>query len=984
MPPEHFDLSADDPPFDPGIYIGQGKTFPKGEVHPEIHAALTNVLELPMAYASLIPGPNLPVTEFLKLMLPQKSSGLVFSKPEEWFSKDAPTVTLDSLLTRPIPSQEFLDILTKHAGQAWFDGRTSIRDPRHNDGSDRFPLWTLTLWKEYLHVGEDQRMWQRSRDWIQTELKKPHLDTVDEDALMAANSLLNTLGWDTKIHGSWTTFDLALVLSHAWLTDDHIDMMMADLSARLAADPELAAKVIIAPLAFSIAITNGAKNNTYHRKDSTLLARYEEHIKSTALKQLYFPLNIHANDWIAGLVDFEQGLIRTGDSRVGKSPPPRKFIKDLKRWLKKQFSKDFVYQGDSLEHGDQQDGSSCSIVTRNIIAANVFGEVLWDQKHAAGERATGFVHLVRSTAIRRMAPAIPKAQTEITAETPAEISITVAIGDHNFPDLAVFALGIPIHQSRPKLADLLNPAPGTSGVAEVSPESVIPDVSAAEVAAELPAYLGDHRDVESDGECPPDGDGMDVDPNPPQPTGIQRFFKLVSKGKSNLGPSTVGKQGGKRGRKAEDLDESADYDAIKPAKKLKKANGTGTSKSAMALQKNSRHATLRTTGKFPDPKVMFHLTDIKVAYHSLCGGRVTMGEVYEAGKWNFHHTNSCPVLHPEKRKRIGDGLGGTPTLKKLGFFTAGEPGAKKPRATIPCPGITASTCPRLPVYLIRTGAAGGGARSLPAIASQIFSKLFRNLNSKKKIVANTQCHERKWINDHTQQRVLSTRCKKTVVAVGVDDIHILPCSECSLILGNAQFKQAIRLRIPDDENYIYVNHQYRNQALGHIYARTIGLKEIIETSDAKNTPCIKFVQGTLQGKYNDFKVFGGLVEAMVQKADRLERGMGMQNFKYPPAWGEIAHIVNIHSPRAAKALREHLPIRGHRSFREKEARESRFPMELGERNFTLVQDYLASIKYDGPTGLSCDDTKLFPALRLYHDKTEKADFLVGAFGGPIR
>ncbi|KAJ7783921.1 hypothetical protein DFH07DRAFT_727673 [Mycena maculata] len=779
-----------------------------------------------MAYTSLIPGPNLPVTEFLKLPLPQNSSGLIFSKPGEWFSKDAPTVTLASLLTRPIPSREFLDILTKHAGQAWFDGSTSI-------------LVSVLL---------DQRMWQKSRDWIQTELKKPHLDAVDEEALMAANLLLDTLGWDTKIHGSWTTLDLALILSHAWLTDDHIDMMMADLSACLAADPELAAKVIIAPLAFSIAIT-GAKNNTYHRKDSTLLARYEEHIKSNALKQLYFPLNIHANHWITGLVDFEQGLIGTGDSRIGKSLPPRKFIKDLKRWLKKHFGKDFMYQGDSLEHGDQQDGSSCSILTRNTIATNVFGEVLWDQKHAAGERATGFRRLVRGAAIRRMVSEL--------CFVYADISIAVAIGDHNFPDLATFTLGVPIRQSRPKLADLLNPAPGTSGVAEAPPKSddiVMPDVSAAEATAELPAYLGDHGDIESDGEGPADGDEMDVDPDDSsQPTGgIHQFFKLVSKGKLNPGPSTAGKQGGKRGRKAEDLDESADVDAIKLAKKLKKANGTGTSKSAVALQKTHNaynsgelnmetvdrkryedwQATLRTTGKYPDPKVTFHPTDIKIAYHSLCGGKVTMGEVYEAGRWNSHHTIACPVLHPEKKKRIGDGLGGTPTLAKLGFrFTAGKPGAKKLRMTIPCPGITASTCPRLPVYFRRTGTSGGGTRSLPVIARQIFGKLFRNLNSQnKKIVADTQRHERKWINDHAQQRVFSTHCKETVVAVGVDGTRILPCSECSSILGNAKFKQAIRLPVPEDENYIYANHQFRNQVFAHIYARTIGLKEIIETA----------------------------------------------------------------------------------------------------------------------------------------------------------
>ncbi|KAJ6612870.1 hypothetical protein B0H10DRAFT_1642815, partial [Mycena sp. CBHHK59/15] len=154
-----------------------------------------------------------------------------------------------------------------------------------------------------------------------------------------------------------------------------------------------------------------------------------------------------------------------------------------------------------------------------------------------------------------------------------------------------------------------------------------------------------------------------------------------------------------------------------------------------------------------------------------------------------------------------------------------------------------------------------------------------------------------WITDHAKQRIFSTTCKKQVLAPSADG-QILPCSKCCAVLGNPRFKQAIRLPIPDSENYIYVNEKYRNQDLGEIYARTIGLQEIIETADAKNTPCIKFAQGTLQGKYTDFKVFGGLVEAMVQKVDRLECGVGMQNFKYPPAWDEMAHIVNIHSPRA--------------------------------------------------------------------------------------
>lgn len=83
----------------------------------------------------------------------------------------------------------------------------------------------------------------------------------------------------------------------------------------------------------------------------------------------------------------------------------------------------------------------------------------------------------------------------------------------------------------------------------------------------------------------------------------------------------------------------------------------------------------------------------------------------------------------------------------------------------------------------------------------------------------------------------------------------------------------------------------------------------------KNTPCVCYAQGVLSGKYEDTNVFGGLVHAMMTKLDREERGVGMQNFCYPPAYDEFMHIVNIHSPRAHRFLKAYLPARTHRSIR---------------------------------------------------------------------
>jgi hypothetical protein len=68
----------------------------------------------------------------------------------------------------------------------------------------------------------------------------------------------------------------------------------------------------------------------------------------------------------------------------------------------------------------------------------------------------------------------------------------------------------------------------------------------------------------------------------------------------------------------------------------------------------------------------------------------------------------------------------------------------------------------------------------------------------------------------------------------------------------------------------------------------------------------------------------------------------------------------------------------------KESRKPRFPTMICEYTFELAQTHLQSLNYNGPVGLSCDDTKLFSALRLYWDEQEQSHFLIGSTLGPLR
>ncbi|KAJ7039794.1 hypothetical protein C8F04DRAFT_949367, partial [Mycena alexandri] len=961
MPRVDIDLSEDPPPFHAEQFIGLHKKFPVEDVgnmeYRVAHAALLQVLAVPTDIRYL-PHDDLPIRDFVSMTLPPQSYTPVLSKPRTWYSSDMPTTDVACLASRPIPHKDFLCKLEKEAGQALFDGCKSILDPRYNEGQDRFPLRAITYWKRMEEVVNAHRQWETSVGWVDGQLAKPDLPEQDREALTVTKGLFETLGWNTVIWGRWTHLHLATLLSWQWLTDDHIDMMMTDLSARVAADPELSKTVLVAPLAFSNALKAATK---YGKADAPLLARYEAHIKKHGFKRLYFPDHLNKNHWIAGRIDFERELLGTGDSHARRNAVPKTLIQGSKRWLKSRFDgTNFTYQGDSMDHGDQKDSTSCGIIAPNTIAADIFGEKIWEQQHAAGARASSFIRLAHSPAIR----------TEVSWESYS------------------------------------NPIPPATSPDE---DFVMDDVD--EPAGEV--YTGDHGDVEDDGD-----DVMDV---------VEPGVELVEGGKKGGDAGSVSDASAvsrktlagflgfkskvhdavptKKKRAREDIDESADLDAIPKSKRTKQANGTGTSKSATAGRKDTdayKSGTLtpqtadqkkldRWKAKLvkDDVKVEFHPTDVLEAKHSVCGEYVRMDLPYQAAKWNLHMNKLCPVLHQGKRKDGGKGrqsLKGVPSLfgwiKPLGTAAPHKP--RRSQATEPCPGLTAADSAHLPGYLQRTGAPGGGGRSVTVIAKEKFGKLFRRLGSrKKKIVSDTQYHEHRWRNDHSNLRVFSTGCKKEVVSPAPGS-RTLPCSACSALLNLKNFKQAIRRPASDDKNYIYVNDKYRNQLLGHLYAKAIGLKEIIETSDAKNTPCIKFAQGTLQGKYTDFEVFEGLVEAMVMKTDKLERGVGMQNFKYPPAWDELCHIIKIHSPSAARALGDHFQVRSERSFRTKEAREPRFPMEIGDRTFTLVEEHLAALDYHGPVNLSCDDTKLFPGLRMYHDAKEKVDYLVGAIQGPIR
>ncbi|KAJ6584254.1 hypothetical protein B0H10DRAFT_2234546 [Mycena sp. CBHHK59/15] len=137
-----------------------------------------------------IPG-QLASGLILERKLHKQSSELALGETHLWFSKDAPKPNGWGLLediTRGIPP------------------RSSISDPRFNDGADRLPLWTLTFWEKMAEVAKHQALWKRSAAWLDTEGAKRNGDEETKKSVEAARAVMKTMGWNTPAHMSpWHT-----------------------------------------------------------------------------------------------------------------------------------------------------------------------------------------------------------------------------------------------------------------------------------------------------------------------------------------------------------------------------------------------------------------------------------------------------------------------------------------------------------------------------------------------------------------------------------------------------------------------------------------------------------------------------------------------------------------------------------------------------------------------------------------------------------
>ncbi|KAI0037576.1 hypothetical protein FA95DRAFT_1614075 [Auriscalpium vulgare] len=426
-------------------WIGQGKIYPA--IPPaHVEAQLKAVLEVPFIPRKHIVPHGLPVIELLQQNLPSQSAAFMTIKAQKWFHHDSPTDAMDHakttemLLRRPVPPVQVLRMLQDTIGQAWLDGKQSIVDWSVNDGRDRLPLWSLTFWIDVGGAIRGQGKWSSCEHWITAETNS--VGPMGRSTMDRAHTLLHTLPWNTPIRSpavSTTTLELTRMLGNDWMSDELINMMFEQLASRVRLQTELTTRVVVAPLAFSEAVKRLTKATTYSPADAPLLRMYEELVYDGGRTTIYCPVHVRGNHWVAVEIDFLSRTFACGDSLEYSDALPLDFTAKLQRWFRARFGGPFKYLGNSLRHGIQQDHNSCGICTVNTVAHATLGDLLWEPARRSEERAQWFCALVEAYCFPGARASIPVQEAEMSSLHQIlnpEMSVTLALGDHNFPDLA--------------------------------------------------------------------------------------------------------------------------------------------------------------------------------------------------------------------------------------------------------------------------------------------------------------------------------------------------------------------------------------------------------------------------------------------------------------------------------------------------------------------------------------------------------------------
>ncbi|KAI0688683.1 hypothetical protein C8T65DRAFT_700472 [Cerioporus squamosus] len=1017
--------SSPEPHLSPERWIGCGKQWPESAtaVQGELSRLYNSRFAPPAKYdIDNLYDVKMSVSKLVSATFRKQSKSITHFKASAYFSRDCANANPDTDDNAPVPASPLLDKLKIASGQAMLDGAQSILHPE--SPTHRYPLWILTYWLRMCDILTLRASWAGCCSWLSKQTRDPVASTVFETAIQHLETLPCNVPTSALGRVAIHTSDFLQFISDRWLSDEHVNLMVAHINRRLQEAPELAARVEAKDEAF------------YDASSPRYLNLLETKLGPKPRCVLYFPVYLpEYHHWITIRVNFFRNEISYADSLGQAIPSPKEILERTRWWASKRFTGKFKVIGHKLSIGRQLDGYSCGICAINAMTHDIFGDALWSDEKKALHRVRWFnivceEHIKWETSHGKTD--VPDEPNSRAGDVPADEGRT------ELPSGAPTTIPPSSRSSPCPSSPLLRPTSPLSSSCPSSP----PGPQSAHVPASASFKVSSEQRS-------PSTETSNVSRRRLEKPTLESFWR---QGGSTRSDSPGARAGAKRKQSDRDVSDDEDGGSSSESDELGRDDGEGTkssddedsddkdgddarsSSTHMKVKKNTvvdwassgRHAAAGAVGvsrsnrhsvalndlarkglltadpvklaRFKkkicdvDDRCEFREPDVgKTVHHLPCNTPIQMKAQYDTSHWK-RHKKTCRGHPPLKRPRVDSGKNAN-LLHMFARSTAASTGSRSKAALpalppppavelVPCPGLSAEKYPSVEQYLCRTGALGGGARSLTVIAAEKYGKPYKLLtHTQKKQVRLIQRHEWRWRNEHGLGKVYALgTCQKNIsVHVGEEP---LPCAGCDRILHCKAFQNLTRKPIPTDANRQCNNDEYKNLKLVELYGKFSGLSKILECPDPSRSPFIQFALGALDGSFKD-EVFIGLIEAIMVKKDKITRGVGMQGFKYAPAFDEFMQLINVHSPKAYRFITKHIPGRTQRSIQHNEALRPRFPIGISQRTFEIAVEYLNMLEYTGPVGLSADDTKLVPGFDPVFDKQRNGFVILGGIGDPL-
>ncbi|KAF8197121.1 hypothetical protein BJ912DRAFT_923213 [Pholiota molesta] len=906
-------------------WIGKGKTYKN--VPDFVAQELLQRLAIPDSIEALLPSSMLSVRQLLAIPIPPQIQPPPGISPLACFSETAPNVNLSDLPHTPIPPNIFVIQLRRVAGQAMLDGQRSIKDWSRADVY--LPFSVISIWSSLLQAVVSKIAWQNAEAWLAKQ--KECLSAVPT-LIPRINYILASTSWKGRVTslGSFVDItDMALFLSPQMLSESHIDAMLSRLRIRIQESLPSPQSIVIALTDFTQSLTAiPSYENPYPIGATTSLTRVASHfLNDPTVHDLWavaYSEPVHFGALHIQKTSKNKLEINWGDS-IQRSQP-KGMTQGLETWVTHHAPGSTMKLSEDLECTSQTDAYSCSIISVNTIKHALFGDVFWSQS---------------------------------TRET---------LRVQEFLDIMEYHSGI--HHSSQSHDLLRLPEPTIlSELSSLNTKKPVLDNHTPTSAIATPIFC-------ETSSAPPQ-------PKPPPPASL------------------------KRRQAVELVPESGSCSALDlPATKKKKAVSRSAVSKAEANKAILDGTFVRNAAKWANYKDKLKDLDvnyavdehdvkrIRLVHHSVCAEYIKMSAPYDIGRFK-EHLNHCTI---KKSK-----MAASNTKSLFAYFQPNPSFQSTPPSTTtaatdrssimklwPCPGLTQADDVRIKQYLQRTVSASAGGISERVLAKQIYDSDYSALTPpQKKVVDLRQIQTHRWRLDHIRNRVIaigSCPCAENVPnqQSATGDHLFLPCEPCRALLSLREFQTAISKPLPANNDCIFVPRRHQNAAIGEIYAKTLGLRDLLSEESSESVfRC--FARQFAQGKFDDDEVFTGLVEVMVLRVEREDKGRGMQNMTYPPAFDEWCHELQCLGTAAYESFRRIFGGRSECSFLHVRSSKPSFMQGIGDHTHARAIQYLEDYGYplDAPLAISVDDTKLLPAFKPYYDGLLQKWFVVGGTGDPI-